>query len=68
MPASEEKTLSESQIACRVYNYSQNSAYFITICTEGRKHCLSQIVGDDAHIRPNKYYKKIQPQKRLDFY
>lgn len=27
------------------YDYSQNGAYFITICTEGKKCCLSRIVG-----------------------
>ena len=27
------------------YDYSQNGAYFITICTEGKKCCLSGIVG-----------------------
>jgi len=34
------------------YDYSQNGAYFITICTQNRKPVLSNIVGDDAHIRP----------------
>ena len=34
------------------YDYSQNGAYFITICTQGRKPVLSAIVGDDAHIVP----------------
>lgn len=34
------------------YDYSQNGAYFITICTRDRKKFLSQIVGDDAHICP----------------
>ena len=37
------------------YNYNQNGAYFITICTQDRKPILSQIVGDDAHIVPNPY-------------
>ena len=27
------------------YDYSQNGAYFVTICTQGRKKILSQIVG-----------------------
>ena len=44
------------------YDYSQNGAYFITICTEGRQRLLGSIyadagalvprVGDDAHIVP----------------
>ena len=34
------------------YDYSQNGAYFVTICTQDRKRILSEIVGDDAHIRP----------------
>lgn len=28
------------------YDYSQNGAYFITICTQNRRKILSQIVGD----------------------
>ena len=28
------------------YDYSQNGAYFVTICTQDRKKILSQIVGD----------------------
>ncbi len=28
------------------YNYNQNGAYFVTICTQGRKPVLSTIVGD----------------------
>ncbi len=34
------------------YDYSQNRAYFITICTQGRKEILSKIVGDGAHDVP----------------
>ena len=37
------------------YDYSQNGAYFITICIQDRKPILSQIEGDDAHIVPNPY-------------
>ena len=37
------------------YDYSQNGAYFITLCTKDRKKVLSQIVGDDAHIVPKPY-------------
>ena len=39
------------------YDYSQNGAYFITICVKDRKPILSKIVGDDAHIVPQKYGK-----------
>ena len=34
------------------YDYGQNGAYFITVCTKERKRILSDIVGDDAHIVP----------------
>ena len=37
------------------YDYSQNGAYFVTICTQDRKPILSSIVGDDAHIVPKPY-------------
>lgn len=37
------------------YDYSQNGAYFITICTQERRRILSEIVGDDAHIVPKPY-------------
>jgi len=37
------------------YDYSQNGAYFITICTRDRMKTLSTIVGDDAHIVPKPY-------------
>ncbi len=34
------------------YDYSQNGAYFITICTQNKRKVLCDIVGDDAHIVP----------------
>jgi REP element-mobilizing transposase RayT len=34
------------------YDYSQNGAYFVTVCTHQRKHLLSQIVGDGFHPVP----------------
>ena len=37
------------------YDYSQNGAYFVTICTQDRRKILSEIVGDDAHIVPKPY-------------
>ncbi len=32
--------------------YNQPGAYFITVCTAGKKCLLSRIVGGDAHIAP----------------
>ena len=32
------------------YDYNQNGAYFITICTQGRKNILSHIVGDGSPV------------------
>ena len=32
------------------YDYNQNGAYFITICTQDRKPILSQIVGDGSPV------------------
>ncbi len=34
------------------YDYSSNGAYFITICTEGRRQILSRIVGVDVLGEP----------------
>ena len=34
------------------YDYSQNGAYFVTMCTKGRECILSNVVGPDAHIGP----------------
>ena len=34
------------------YDYSSNGAYFITICTEGRRQILSRIVGVDVPDDP----------------
>lgn len=39
----------------RNYDYGQNGAYFITICTKDRKQVLSKIVGDDTYIVPKPY-------------
>ena len=38
----------QNRITC--YDYSQNGAYFISICTKDRKPLLSDIVGDEARI------------------
>ena len=37
------------------FDYRQNGAYFVTICTQNREKVLSDIVGDDAHIVPKTY-------------
>ena len=42
------------------YDYSKNGAYFITVCVKGRKPILSKIVGDDAHIVPQKCGKIVE--------
>ncbi len=34
------------------YDYSQNGAYFVTICTKNREPLLSQIVGGGFHAAP----------------
>ena len=54
------------------YDYSQNGAYFITICVKDRKRILSEIVGDDAHIVPKEYgmvvEKYIRNVKEIEKY
>ena len=42
------------------YDYSQNGAYFVTVCTQNRKRILSDIVGDDAHIVPKPYGQIVE--------
>ena len=42
------------------YDYSQNGAYFVTICTQEREKILSNIVGDDAHIVPQPYGQVVE--------
>jgi len=34
------------------YDYSQNGAYFVTICTHNKQHILSNIVGEGFHALP----------------
>ena len=41
------------RIRLKDYDYSQNGAYFITICTKNREPLLSQIAGSDDPVRPN---------------
>ena len=42
------------------YDYSQNEAYFVTVCTQDRKRILSDIVGGDAHIVPKPYGQVVE--------
>ena len=42
----------------RGYNYSQNGAYFITICAYNRKYLFSDIVGT-LHESPLQYHRSI---------
>ena len=42
------------------YDYNQNGAYFITICTQGRKKILSQIVGTPLPGCPQEPSIKLQ--------
>ena len=35
------------------FDYQENGAYFVTICTRNRKRCLSHVVGADDHIGPH---------------
>ena len=64
------------QLRLKNYDYKNNGAYFITICTVGKRHTLGKIVGGDAYIAPHielseygvtveKYVKNI---KGLDTY
>ena len=34
------------------FDYNQNGAYFVTICTQNRKKILSDIVGDGSPVPP----------------
>ena len=45
--------MERKQLRLKGWDYSNNGAYFITICTKDRKKILSKIiVGDDDHIVP----------------
>lgn len=41
------------------YDYSQNGAYFVTICTLNRKNFLCNIVGNDALVVPTPIGNKV---------
>ena len=56
----EQKNLPERKpTRLRGYDYSNEGAYFITICTQGRKNILSHIVGDGALDVPQVALTKI---------
>ena len=49
-------------IRLKNYDYSQNGAYFVTICTAGRREILSEVipfVGPDAPIGPHVRFTEI---------
>ena len=46
------------------YDYSQNGAYFITVCVKDRAEILWKSVGADAHIGP----ANIMPLVELSWY
>ena len=62
------------QVRLQNYNYSENGAYFITICTKDKKQTLGNIVEDgNVTLHPNreeKFYKKetlrFRPQPLCD--
>ena len=50
------------------FDYSKHGAYFITICTEGRKHILSEIVCDidtAGELNPNESVGEGSPLPQL---
>ena len=36
----------------KTFDYSSNGAYYVTVCVEGKRQLLGEVVGDDAHIIP----------------
>ncbi len=40
------KSMNRKQVRLQNYDYSENGAYFITICTKDKKQTLGKIVGD----------------------
>ncbi|MBQ7903636.1 MAG: hypothetical protein IJ362_07905 [Oscillospiraceae bacterium] len=47
-----EKFNNRKKLRLEKYDYKSYGAYFITICTEDKKHILGKIVGGDAYIAP----------------
>ncbi len=50
----------------KAYDYSQNGAYFVTICTKNRRNILCDIVGGGAHDAPQ--VKLTEIGKRVEKY
>lgn len=48
------------QIRLQAYDYTQNNAYFITICTHNRAHLFGEIVGANLCVRPNEPEKIVE--------
>ena len=44
------------------YDYSQNGVYFVTICTEGRRNILSEIVSSVGRDDPGAPLAAISPE------
>ena len=77
----QEKLPQRKQIRLKYYDYAASGYYFITICTQNRKHILAKIinnekiftniVGVDAHIDPkieNIKIKLLKPGKIIEKY
>ncbi|MFI3205689.1 MAG: transposase [Clostridia bacterium] len=47
-------------IRLKDYDYSQNGAYFVTICTQNRECLFGEIVGANLCVRPNNPHKIIE--------
>ena len=45
------------QIRLKEYDYSQEGMYFITICTQDRKHVLSKIIKEYIQYNPLNWEK-----------
>lgn len=41
------------------FDYSDNGAYFVTLCTKNRANVLSKIVGNDALVVPTAIGEKV---------
>jgi len=50
------------------YDYSNNGAYFLTLCVEGRHEMLGKIVGRDVLIAPENINTLIVPHIELSEY
>ena len=53
----EHKDRKRLRISC--FDYSNNGAYFVTLCTKNRNKILCEIVGDDALVVPTIIGNKV---------